>query len=174
MAGKVKISFFQVLVYFLFFFIGMEYVLVLPSLNGHLKVSPSFVSQNKSDSKSINVESSWVGTCIAMVNLAALITATPIGKLADYLQSSRIMGLFAISCSLAGNLVYLCVPSLPFIIISRILSGIGSGLEPILFGFLGRSCSSKDRSAVFSRHMLAREMGIIFGPALNLGKHRPF
>jgi hypothetical protein len=32
-------SFFQVLVYFLFFFIGMEYVLVLPSLNGNLKVS---------------------------------------------------------------------------------------------------------------------------------------
>ena len=105
-----------------------------------------------------------------MVNLAALVTATPIGKTADYLQSSRLMGVFAISCSLAGNLVYICVPSLPFIIISRILSGIGSGLEPILFGFLGRSCSSKDRSAVFSRHMLAREMGIIFGPALNLGK----
>lgn len=132
----------------------MEYVLVLPSLNGHLK--------------SINVESSWVGTCIAMVNLAALVTATPIGKTADFLQSSRLMGVFAISCSLAGNLVYICVPSLPFIIISRILSGIGSGLEPILFGFLGRSCASKDRSAVFSRHMLAREMGIIFGPALNL------
>jgi len=55
------------LVYFLFFFIGVEYVLVLPSLNGYLK--------------SLNVGSSYVGICIAAVNAAALITATPLGKL---------------------------------------------------------------------------------------------
>lgn len=52
--------------------------------------------------------------------------------------------------------------------LSRVCSGIGSGLEPILFGLLGRSYAPEERSAVFSRHMLCREMGLIFGPLLNL------
>lgn len=37
MKKDIRSVIFKVLVYFLFFFIGMEYVLVLPSLNGHLK-----------------------------------------------------------------------------------------------------------------------------------------
>lgn len=42
--------------------------MVLPSLNGYLE--------------SLNVGSNYVGVCIAVVNAAALITATPLGRLA--------------------------------------------------------------------------------------------
>ena len=62
---------FQVLVYFLFFFIGVEYVLVLPSLNGYLET--------------LDIGSNFVGICIAAVNFAALLTATPLGRLAGKL-----------------------------------------------------------------------------------------
>ena len=64
--------------------------------------------------------------------------------------------------------MYLMIPSIYVIVLSRVFSGVGSALEPILFGLLGRSYSAEERSAVFSRHMLAREMGLIFGPLLNL------
>ena len=50
-----------------FFFIGVEYVLVLPSLNGYLET--------------LNIGSNYVGVCIAVVNAAALLTATPLGRL---------------------------------------------------------------------------------------------
>jgi hypothetical protein len=56
------------LIYFLFFFIGIEYVLVLPSLNGYLET--------------LGIGSSYVGICIAAVNFSALLTATPMGRLA--------------------------------------------------------------------------------------------
>ena len=59
---------FQVLVYFLFFFIGVEYVLILPSLKGYLET--------------LDIGSNFVGICIAAVNFAALLTATPLGRLA--------------------------------------------------------------------------------------------
>lgn len=145
---------FKVLVYFLFFFIGVEYVLVLPSLNGYLE--------------SLQIGSNFVGICIAAVNFAALITATPLGRLSDHLGSARIVGSAAACFCCVGNVMYLMIPSIYVIVLSRVFSGVGSALEPILFGLLGRSYSAEERSAVFSRHMLAREMGLIFGPLLNL------
>ena len=42
-------------------------------------------------------------------------------------------------------------------------------MEPILYGILGRVTSSEERSAVIAQHMLARELGLIFGPILNMG-----
>ena len=78
------------------------------------------------------------------------------------------MGSAAACFCCVGNLMYLMIPSIYVIVLSRVFSGIGSALEPILFGLLGRSYSAEERSAVFSRHMLAREMGLIFGPLLNL------
>jgi MFS family permease len=71
------------------------------------------------------------------------------------------VGAFAAGFCVLGNLLYVMVPSIYFIVFSRICSGVGSGLEPILMGLLGRAYSPEERSAVFSQHMLAREMGLI-------------
>ena len=166
----------------------------------------------------MNIGSNYVGICIAAVNFAALLTATPLGRLSgkivfllkknllisnlriivflDYLGSARYVGSAAAAFCCIGNILYLTVPNIIFIVLSRVFSGIGSGkrvknlffktfvvsilkfqdkklpkkgLEPILFGLLGRSYAPEERSNIFSQHMLAREMGLIFGPLLNLG-----
>jgi len=117
----------------------------------------------------LNIGSNYVGICIAAVNFAALLTATPLGRLSDYLGSARYVGSAAAAFCCIGNILYLTVPNIIFIVLSRVFSGIGSGLEPILFGLLGRSYAPEERSNIFSQHMLAREMGLIFGPLLNLG-----
>lgn len=96
----------------------------------------------------MNIGSNYVGICIAAVNFAALLTATPLGRLSgkivfllkkiahfqptyycfsDYLGSARYVGSAAAAFCCIGNILYLTVPNIIFIVLSRVFSGIGSG-----------------------------------------------
>ena len=67
------------------------------------------------------------------------------------------------SCQLLGT-----AEAQPHIIL-RVFSGIASSVEPILYGILSKATTVEERSAVIAQHMLMRELGLIFGPLLNLG-----
>ena len=96
--------FFQVLLYFLFFFIGIEYVLILPSLNGYLEL--------------LGVGSSWLGVCIGSLNFAALVTNIPCGLLVDHTGNVRLVATALALCCALGNILYVCIRSIEAVVAS--------------------------------------------------------
>ena len=98
------VTFFQVLLYFLFFFIGIEYVLILPSLNGYLEL--------------LGVGSSWLGVCIGSLNFAALITNIPCGLLVDHTGNVRLVATALALCCGLGNILYVCIRSIEAVVAS--------------------------------------------------------
>ena len=113
---------------------------MLPSLNKYLA--------------ELGVGSSYIGVCLGALNFAALVTNIPFGKLADNKDNVRWVGASLALCGAVGNAVYMCIPKVEAVVFSRVMSGITSSIEPILFGILGRNrgtflCSTGKKSSGF-------------------------
>ena len=99
--------FLKILLSFLFCFIGIEYVLVLPSLNDYIAVlngSPS---------------PAYIGIALGALNFAALITNIPFGILVDKIGNVRLVAASLAICAAIGNILYMCIPSVYAVILSR-------------------------------------------------------
>ena len=115
----------------------------------------------------LGVGSSYIGVCLGALNFAALgfgsifttisyfrvsknrplktVTNIPFGKLADNKDNVRWVGASLALCGALGNAIYMCVPKVEAVVFSRVMSGITSSIEPILFGILGRSVQTENQ-----------------------------
>jgi ceroid-lipofuscinosis MFS transporter 7 len=74
---------------------------------------------------------------------------------------------FNVTC-VVGNFMYFAATSVYMVIGSRFLIGVGVSAGAVLFGEIAYTYPVKQRTAAFSVFMSARQIGLIFGPGLNL------
>ena len=110
----------------------------------------------------------YLGICIAAVTLSDMITGLFIGRLLDkfsrVLPFILILNLFQIS----GSVVYFLGISPTFILISRLIEGLGNASYIAFTTDVCRSTSTEERTPILLLFNVAQQLGLLLGPACNL------
>nr|CAB3263802.1 major facilitator superfamily domain-containing protein 8-like [Phallusia mammillata] len=152
MKGKQVSTFAAICLYF--FFSGVEYAVILPTLNLYLL--------------SMDAESYYIGLVLSAFSFGGLISAPVYGRITDKTGSSKVTVMISNLFEIGGNILYLLAKNPLMVLLSRFLAGIGSGSGSSIFGMISRSTSKEQRTASFSVLMSLRQFGLLVGPACNL------
>lgn len=152
---------FQIAVSVWYFAAGADRSSVIPTVNEYLM--------------SLGADQDYIGYVISLFAVGSIISAPLMGRLADKLGTSRPLVLFGICCHLCGAVVYFTAPKLPgtkpelWIVLGRFLAGVGYGLDGAIIGTMSKIATADRRSAVISRTILLRQVGVVLGPLSILG-----
>ena len=119
-----------------------------------------------------------LGLQIAAFSIAQLITAPILGRLSDT-RGRRIVLLISSALSVVAYGVYAFAPSLPFLILSRALSGIAAANLGVAFAYVSDVTKPEERAKAMGFLGAAFGIGFILGPGLgvlllHLGGDKPF
>ncbi|XP_078487276.1 major facilitator superfamily domain-containing protein 8-like [Ciona intestinalis] len=133
---------------------GVEYAVILPTLNLYLK--------------DLNANQSFLGFVMASFSLTGLISAPIYGRFTDRTGSTKAAVLFSNLFEIGGNFLYFVAKSPYMVLGSRLIAGIGSGSGSSILGMISRNTTKERRTAVFSQLMSLRQLGLLIGPAFNV------
>nr|XP_039251140.1 major facilitator superfamily domain-containing protein 8-like [Styela clava] len=137
-----------------FFFVGVEYSVIIPTLNGYLS--------------KLGASQEFLGIVIASFSFTGLITAPIYGRITDTKKSGKLCILVGNVFEVAGNFLYFGSNNKYLVLSARVVAGIGSGATSSIFGMLARSTTSRDRTSVFSLLMSLRQLGLLVGPIFSV------
>ncbi|XP_077970817.1 major facilitator superfamily domain-containing protein 8-like [Styela clava] len=137
-----------------FFFVGVEYSVIIPTLNGYLS--------------KLGASQEFLGIAIASFSFTGLITAPIYGRITDTKKSGKLCILVGNVFEVAGNFLYISSNNKYLVLSARVVAGIGSGATSSIFGMLARSTTSRDRTSVFSLLMSLRQLGLLVGPIFSV------
>eukprot|EP00118_Oscarella_pearsei_P022613 m.264100 g.264100 ORF g.264100 m.264100 type:complete len:458 (+) comp40463_c1_seq1:253-1626(+) len=138
-----------------FFFGGVEYAVVIPTLWSFLD--------------SMNATYGFFGLTFASFSIGALISGPIVGALSDKYRHPKVAFLVACAIEVAANLLYMCARSKYWILASRFVAGGAFGaIETTLLSYQARTTSKRNRTALFAVVLAARQSGLLIGPAFNV------
>lgn len=137
-----------------FFFSGVEYVVILPTLNGYLN--------------SLGAPAGFLGILMASFSFSGLVSTPIYGHLSDKSKSSKFALIASNVFEIVGNLLYFTGRSVYVLWASRFVAGIGSGSGSAILAMISRTTRTSERTSVFSIVMSMRQIGLVIGPAANL------
>lgn len=142
----------------LFFFLsGIEYAVILPTLNGYLK--------------SLDAEQAFLGIVMSAFSFSGLVAAPIYGRITDKTRSIKICVIVSNLFEIIGNCLYMVSWNKYIVLTARLVAGVGSGVASSIFGTISRTTSEEERTGIFSLFMSLRQVGLIVGPAFNLFLH---
>lgn len=142
----------------LFFFLsGIEYAVILPTLNGYLK--------------NLQAEQAFLGIVMSAFSFSGLIAAPVYGRITDKTRSTKLCVIIGNCFEIVGNILYMASWNKYIVLGARLIAGLGSGVASSIFGMISRTTSEEERTGVFSLFMSLRQVGLIVGPAFNLFLH---
>ncbi|XP_013406803.1 major facilitator superfamily domain-containing protein 8 [Lingula anatina] len=150
---KRRLTYFAVIVFFLLE--GVEYAIILPTVYQYLQ--------------SLGGEAYQLGLVISAFHVSGLVAAPIFGKFSDKRISTKWLVIFSNCFEKVGNLIYFIGGDKWLLFAGRLVAGVGSGAAATMFAFLARVTEDKDRTAIFSLAMGARQIGLLIGPGLYLG-----
>ncbi len=106
-----------------------------------------------------------VGFQIAAFSLAQLIVSPFLGRLSDT-RGRRSVLLISSGLAVVAYAVYAFAPSYPFLILSRVLSGVAAANLGVAFAYVADVTEPKDRSKSLGLLGAAFGIGFIIGPSL--------
>ncbi|XP_038078943.1 uncharacterized protein LOC119746207 [Patiria miniata] len=133
---------------------GIEYAVVLPTLNeylGHLDGDPLFF-----------------GMVMAAFSFSGVLVSPLYGLIQDRIHKTKVLILFANLWEIGGNFLYFYGGSKYVLLGSRLLCGLGAGVGSAIFAQISRTSTERDRASALSVASAARQIGLLLGPALNL------
>lgn len=142
----------------LFFFLsGVEYAVILPTLNGYLT--------------SLDAEQAFLGIVMSAFSFTGLIAAPIYGRITDKTGSVKLSLIIANLFEIVGNGLYMISSNKYIVLTARLVAGVGSGVASSIFGTISRTTNEEERTGIFSLFMSLRQVGLIVGPAFNLFLH---
>lgn len=137
-----------------FFLSGVEYAVILPTLNGYLL--------------SMNAEKYFLGIVMSSFSFTGLIFSPVFGSITDRIGTAKLCIIAANVCEIVGNFLYFASLNKYMVWGARLISGIGSGAAASVFGVVSRRTTNEERTASFSLLMALRQFGLIIGPGINI------
>lgn len=136
-----------------FFFLGVEYAVILPTINDYLI--------------SLDGDNTFLGIVLAAFSFAGLVTAPIYGRITDKTGSAKACIIVGNILEIIGNFMYFVGKSKYFVLGGRILAGLGSGAMSSVMGTLSRATTEKERTSSFALLLMLRQLGLIMGPGFN-------
>ncbi|XP_072037051.1 uncharacterized protein [Amphiura filiformis] len=137
-----------------FLFGGIEYAIIMPTVYLYIQ--------------ELGGDPSFLGVVLAAFSFTGLIAAPIFGILQDKYHNTKFLVLFANMFEIIGNFMYFMGINLMMLLGSRLIAGIGAGVGSSLFAQIARTTTEAERAAAISVAMAARQVGLLFGPGLNL------
>nr|XP_054769155.1 uncharacterized protein LOC129276773 [Lytechinus pictus] len=78
------------------------------------------------------------------------------------------MIIFANMWEIAGNILYFIGINEYFVLGGRLLAGVGAGVGSAIFAHIAQTTTEAERAAAISILMATRQLGLLFGPGLNV------
>lgn len=139
-----------------FLFAGVEYAVILPTLNDYLK-------------NEFHTKQFFYGIVLSAFSLSGLLMAPVFGVWYDRAHKIKVMILFANMWEIAGNILYFIGINEYYVLGGRLLAGVGAGVGSAIFAYIAQTTTETERAASISILMATRQLGLLFGPGLNLG-----
>ncbi|XP_071944857.1 uncharacterized protein [Antedon mediterranea] len=138
----------------IFLFGGIEYAVIIPTLNLFLL--------------DLGAPQYFLGMVISAFSFSGLFAAPIFGIWQDRTSKTKSLILFANMFEIGGNFLYFVGRSQYILLAARLLAGVGAGVTATIFSQISRTTPANKRTAVISMAMASRQFGIVFGPGFNL------
>ncbi|XP_062848905.1 major facilitator superfamily domain-containing protein 8 [Trichomycterus rosablanca] len=149
---KKKLSF--ITIGLLFFFSGIEYAVILPTIWRYLQI--------------LEAPPYFLGLGLSAFSFSGLVSGPLFGCWSDRTRNTKSIILFSNLFEIVGNFMYFMGYSKWLLLSSRLVAGIGTGAGSSIFSFLTRTTVPEERARVFAAVMASRQAGLLFGPACNI------
>lgn len=145
----------QVCTSLFFLFAGIEYAVILPTLNDYLK-------------NEFHTKQFFYGLVLSAFSLSGVLLAPVYGVWYDRTHKTKMMIIFANMWEIAGNLLYFIGINEYYILGGRLLAGVGAGVGSAIFAHIAQTTTEAERAPAISILMASRQIGLLFGPGLNV------
>lgn len=139
-----------------FFLGGFEYGVIFPTAMDYLASLGAGAGR----------ETFYFGLLIVVYGVTHIIGGYVGGLWADTVVETRPLLVMAAVPQIIGNAMYFFCTSPGQLVLSRALSGIGSGANTAMIAELTRTTSLRNRTSVISLITFTRQLGIVCGPAV--------
>lgn len=133
---------------------GVEYALILPTL--YLRLA------------TYNAPGFYLGLVISAYSFSGLFVSPIMGRIYDKTRKSKILISFTNIVECIGSIMYWMGLSPLFLIMSRLVAGLGNGYFPIILAEVTHGTSNEARTSMVSTVMAMRQFGLLLGPGFNL------
>lgn len=135
--------------------LSVEYAVIIPSVWLYLKSFDSTVTET------------MLGLVIGCYGGTSLVLQPLIGFWIDTRRCLKEVIVFQVWAVVFGNLLYFIAWSVPMVIVSRIVSGVGGTIFLSVSVYIIRSTTEEQRSPAFAMLQACMMLGMVVGPALN-------
>ncbi|XP_046564519.1 major facilitator superfamily domain-containing protein 8-like [Haliotis rubra] len=150
--AKKRLTYFTMGAYF--FMGGVEYAVILPS--AWLYIHTRF-----------NAEEYYLGFMLSAFSFSGMFAGPLMGRWADKSRRVRLILLFAVLFEIGGSFMYFIGISKYFLIVSRLVAGVGVGGEAVILAEIARFTTEQERTSVISKLIAVRQCGLLLGPGFN-------
>ncbi|XP_067951515.1 major facilitator superfamily domain-containing protein 8-like [Watersipora subatra] len=144
-----------VLICIISLFGGVEYAVILPTLYLHLQ-------------NTWHAAPYYLGLVLSAYSFAGLFSSPIMGRIYDSTRKSKLLISATNVFEFGGSLMYWFGISPIFLIVSRLIAGLGNGFFPVVLAEVSHDTSNTARTSVVSAIMATRQFGLLLGPAFNL------
>ncbi|XP_066295871.1 major facilitator superfamily domain-containing protein 8-like [Branchiostoma lanceolatum] len=136
-----------------FFLAGVEYAVILPTAWLYVE--------------SLGGDRFFFGMVFSSFSAASLVFGIIFGIWADRVGKTKWIIIFANLWGIAGNTLYSVGTSKYLILVSRLITGAGSGVGSAIMAHLTLTTTNQERTKIFSFFIATRFIGIMVGPGFN-------
>lgn len=153
MKWKRRLSYITIAAYY--FISGVEYAVILPTIWLYLKMD-------------FHAEPYMLGLLMSGYSFSAILSGPLLGRWSDKFHQPKIIMVAGAMFEVAGNFMYFLGLSVWFLLVSRLVAGIGGGAEAVLLAEVTRNSPEEKRTGLISLLVAIRQTGLLVGPGLNL------
>ncbi|XP_064642207.1 uncharacterized protein LOC135496678 isoform X2 [Lineus longissimus] len=110
----------------------------------------------------------FLGIVMSAFSFMGLFSGPIMGRMSDKTGKTKYLILFANLWEIGGNVMYWMGFNKWFILGSRLIAGVGTGVGASIIAQVSLATTPEERTGVLSILMLCRQVGLLFGPAFNL------
>ncbi|CAF1029115.1 unnamed protein product [Didymodactylos carnosus] len=136
---------------------GIDYAIILPTAWGYIKQYMQF-----------HYGGVVMGLLLSVFALSGAIAGIILGYLTDKGYRLKRLVIISLLFKIVGNILYFLGINIYFIILSRLIAGIGMGVVPPLLAELSRRSTPKTRTQLLSKILACRQIGLLFGPCFTI------
>ena len=110
----------------------------------------------------------WLGVTVSAMTMTDMVSGLVIGRVMDLRCNPKILVLFLNCSQIVGSCLYLTAASPAWLLVSRLVSGLGKGITIVFLTDICRSTDMAERTPILLLFNIAFQVGLLLGPACNL------
>ncbi|XP_054716153.1 uncharacterized protein LOC129225701 [Uloborus diversus] len=137
-------------------FTGLGYAIIFPTIWNYIH-------------ERLEGESYMLGVVISAYSISSLFANPLVGWWSDRSLNTRLVLLVTILAEAVGSFLYFVGIHTWVLVLGRLIAGIGSGGGAAVLADITRTTEEGERTSVLSTVIACRQLGLIIGPAFNIG-----